>query len=51
MAKRLRGSKSHPMHKKSALAKTFHPGTRSWRLFFKVQNILLSLGFEAEIKR
>jgi len=39
------GTKSHPIHHKPAIARKFYPGGRCWRLYFKIQRILIELGF------
>ena len=42
------GTKSHPMHKKQAIGRRFYYGSRSWRVYWRIQGILLELGFKYE---
>ena len=40
------GSKSHPSHRKQVVARRFSPFSKSWRCYWKIQNLLCELGFE-----
>lgn len=39
------GSRSHPSHRKSVVARRFSPFSRSWFAFWRVQGIFVQLGF------
>jgi hypothetical protein len=45
MGKRGFGTAKHPCHRKGTVRKRFTPLTRSWRLYWKVQQIFVELGF------
>lgn len=42
------GSGSHPIHRKRAVSHQFRPGRRSWYCYWRVQSILVELGFGYE---
>lgn len=42
---RLFGTRSHPAHRKAAVTRRFHPGTRSWYAFWRINKLFFSLGF------
>ncbi len=44
-------TKSHPLHRKEAVAHKFKPGSRCWKFYWRIQGLLIELGFTYEIKR
>jgi hypothetical protein len=42
------GTKSHKIHSKQAVANQFQYGRKSWKLYWKIQNLLIELGFSYE---
>ncbi len=44
------GTKSHRLHRKKAIARKFRKGSRCWRFYWKIQSILVELGFTYEQK-
>ena len=44
------GTKSHPVHRKEAIASKFRPGKKSWRLYWRLNRVFIELGFTVEKK-
>jgi hypothetical protein len=43
-------TKSHPLHRKSSIARKFRPGRRCWKFYWRIQKLLVELGFSYERK-
>lgn len=39
---------AHELHRKEAIARKFTPGRRCWKFYWRIQNILVELGFTYE---
>ncbi len=45
------GTKSHRLHKKAAIAREFVKGRRLWRIYWRLNKLILELGLEYSTRR